>query len=344
MLWVLTLTAAPASAQVDLTGSWASRMHEDWFERGPGRDLGDYTGAPLNDEARAIALSYEPTLLAMRERQCLPYSPYAWPYQPGGFRMWSEFDADGRIIAWKTAAGTIRDMLIIWMDGRPHPSPNAFSATTGFTTGKWEGHTLTTYTTNLKAHVFRRGNGLPASDRTTITAHFTRHDNLLTITTIEEDPVYLTEPHVVSRTWELDPTGDIPPWTACNPVTEIPRLEGTGIVPHHLPGQTPYEHFIADDVQHPAGSRDGVRGDALSGVPEEIEADLQGALTGARATAAAGSGSKACPPPRPGCGASSAAATAARTRSFSSQGPDSGSDLPDQARPGRRHECAFAAA
>ena len=58
-------------------------------------------------------------------------------------------------------------MLIIGMDGRPHPSPNAFSATTGFTTGKWEGHTLTTYTTNLKAHVFRRGNGLPASDCTT---------------------------------------------------------------------------------------------------------------------------------------------------------------------------------
>ena len=188
ILAALMLTAAPASAQVDLTGSWASRMHEDFFERGPGRDLGDYTGAPLNDEARAIALSYEPTLLAMRERQCLPYSPYAWPYQPGGFRMWSEFDADGRIIAWKTAAGTIRDMLIIWMDGRPHPSANAFSATTGFTTGKWEGNTLTTYTTNLKAHVFRRGNGLPASDRTTITAHFTRHDNLLTITTIEEDP------------------------------------------------------------------------------------------------------------------------------------------------------------
>ena len=56
---VLMLTAAPAAAQVDLTGSWASRMHEDWFERGPGRDLGDYTGAPLNDEARALALSYE---------------------------------------------------------------------------------------------------------------------------------------------------------------------------------------------------------------------------------------------------------------------------------------------
>jgi hypothetical protein len=137
------------------------------------------------------------------------------------------------------------------MDGRPHPSPNAFSATTGFTTGKWEGNTLTTYTTNLKAHVFRRGNGLPASDRTTITAHFTRHDNLLTVTTIEEDPIYLTEPHVVSRTWELDPTGDIPPWTACNPVTEIPRLEGTGIVPHHLPGQTPYEHFISKTYNIP---------------------------------------------------------------------------------------------
>ena len=107
--WGPMLTAVPASAQVDLTGSGASRMHEDWFERGPGWDLGDYTGAPLNDEARAIALLYEPTLLAMRERQCLPYSPYAWPYQPGGFRMWSEFER-------KTAASS---------RGRPPSEPSA---------------------------------------------------------------------------------------------------------------------------------------------------------------------------------------------------------------------------
>jgi hypothetical protein len=48
-------------------------MDEHWFERGPGRDLADYTGLPLNDDARAIALSYTPSVLAMPaacERYC----------------------------------------------------------------------------------------------------------------------------------------------------------------------------------------------------------------------------------------------------------------------------------
>lgn len=245
LLCVLTLAAVPASAQIDLTGSYNSRMHEDWFIRGPGQDLADYTGLALSDEARAAALSYEPSLLSMRERQCLPYSPYAFTIQPGGFSMWSESDASGRIVAWKTASQTIRMSLTIWMDGRPHPSPNVYSNFTGFTTGKWEGDTLTTYTTNLKTYTRRRGAGVPGSDRTTITAHFTRHDNFLTVTVIEEDPIYLTEPNVVSRTWEVDPRGNIPPFTRCEAVTEVTRFEDSGIVPHQLPGENPQEHFIA---------------------------------------------------------------------------------------------------
>ena len=46
---------------------------------------------------------------------------------------------------------------------------------------------------------------------------------ILTVTVIEEDPIYLTQPNVVSRTWEVDPRGTIPPFTQCNSVTEIPR-------------------------------------------------------------------------------------------------------------------------
>ena len=265
ILWVLTLAAVPASAQIDLTGSYTSRMHEDWFIRGPGQDLADYTGLPLNDEARAIALSYEATVVAMRERQCLPYSPYAFSIQPGGFSMWSEYDSSGRIIAWKTAAQTIRMSLTIWMDGRPHPSPNAYSDFSGFTTGVWEGDTLTTYTTNLKNYTRRRGAGVPGSDQTTITAHFTRHDGLLTVVTIEEDPVYLTEPNVVSRTWEVDPRGNIPPFTRCEAVTEISRLEDSGIVPHQLPGENAQEHFIATTYHIP---QDAAMGHAETLYPE----------------------------------------------------------------------------
>ena len=61
----------PAYAQVELSGSYAPRLYEDYIERGPGSDLGDYTGVPLNDEARARALLYEATIPSMIERQCL---------------------------------------------------------------------------------------------------------------------------------------------------------------------------------------------------------------------------------------------------------------------------------
>jgi hypothetical protein len=39
--------SVPASAQVDLTGSWAPRLYEDYIERGHGSDLGDFTGVPM---------------------------------------------------------------------------------------------------------------------------------------------------------------------------------------------------------------------------------------------------------------------------------------------------------
>jgi hypothetical protein len=45
------LTPLPASAQMNLSGDWAPRMHEDQPDRGPGPELGDYTGLPLNEGA-----------------------------------------------------------------------------------------------------------------------------------------------------------------------------------------------------------------------------------------------------------------------------------------------------
>ena len=74
----------------------------------------------------------------------------------------------------------------------------------------------------------------------------TRHDNLLTLTTVQEDPIYLTEPHVVSRVWEFDPNGGQAgnARSTCNTASEIPSLEDTGKVPHYLPGENPDEDYM----------------------------------------------------------------------------------------------------
>jgi hypothetical protein len=238
------LTSVPALAQVDLNGSWASRLHEDYIERGPGSDLADFTGVPLNDEARAKALMYDATIPSMQERQCLPMSPWSILYRPLPIRIWSETDASGGVVSWNIGGDLLRDIMTIWMDGRPHPSANAFHGFSGFTTGRWQGDTLVTRTTHMKTTTLRRGNGIPSSDRATVTTYITRNDDLLTILAIHEDPVYLTQPHVVSRVWQLNPAGNVARSNICTAVTEIPRLEDSGIVPHLMPGDNPAADFI----------------------------------------------------------------------------------------------------
>ena len=39
----LFLMGTPAFAQIELSGSYASVLHEDYLERGPGSPLGDFT-------------------------------------------------------------------------------------------------------------------------------------------------------------------------------------------------------------------------------------------------------------------------------------------------------------
>src|SRR5437667_5789251 len=65
------LVAAPARAQVDFSGEWAPRFHEDQPERIPGPELGDYMGIPINDAARLRAESYDADRISVvTEYQC----------------------------------------------------------------------------------------------------------------------------------------------------------------------------------------------------------------------------------------------------------------------------------
>jgi len=126
------------------------------------------------------------------------------------------------------------------MDGRPHPSQYAAHTFEGFSTGAWEGNTLTVHTTHIKAGYLRR-NGAFTSDEATMSEHFVRHGDLLTVWVVIEDPIYLSEPDVISRTWVLDPSLQVNRQGGpCMPAVEIARLGEPGVVPHYLPGQNPY--------------------------------------------------------------------------------------------------------
>jgi hypothetical protein len=232
--------AAPAFAQVDLSGTWASRMHEDWIERWPGPDVADLTGLPINDDGRARALSYSGSLLSLPERQCLYYGATYTVIGPFGVKFWPESEpVNGRIIAWHMSGAVDKTPRTIWMDGRPHPPEEAEHTFAGFSTGEWQGNTLVVVTTHMQASPLRR-NGTPVSDRATQTEYIVRHGNIITLTAVIDDPVYLTEPYILSRSYELDPNLQIGVYPApCTPAIEAPGLTA-GSVPHYLQGENPF--------------------------------------------------------------------------------------------------------
>jgi hypothetical protein len=244
---VVMLISTPVFAQVDLTGVWRNLNQQDWMERGGGSDPVDYLGIPLNDDGRARALSYNYSLLAQPEHQCGLNTPFYGFLDPFGNNIWTEYDqVTGKIVAYKIGAWLDKDIVTIWMDGRPHPSKNAFHPYSGFTTGEWQGDTLTTYTTHMKDGFLRR-NAVSSSDQATMTMHITRHGELLTMTALVVDPVYLTEPYVLSHSWRLDPTLNMPAVpTPCEPIAELPRMDQPGVVPHYLPGKNPFVNELTE--------------------------------------------------------------------------------------------------
>jgi hypothetical protein len=253
---------AAAHAEKDLSGMWGQRFHEDSPERGGGPDIGDYTGLPINDAARLRADSWTASKWTIPERQCEPHPADYGPRGPASLRIASTVDPISQdVVAWHVTIMWQLQQRTIWMDGRPHPSAYAEHSWQGFSTGEWEGDMLKVTTTHLKEGWVRR-NGLPRSDKATLTEYFIRNDDYLTLVTIVEDPVYLTEPLVRTSDWVLDPGVQLSPFS-CIPTVEIERPRGA--VPHYLPGENPYLEEYAEREGLPL---EAARGGAATMYPE----------------------------------------------------------------------------
>ena len=204
----MLLGAAPAFAQINFVGEWTGRYHEDQPDRVPGEEPGDFSGVPLNEAARLFGDSWDVARHSVLEHQCAPYTlPYMF-FGPNQFRIWQEHNQDTQeLVAIRMHLGTYQQERTIWMDGRPHPPEYAPHTYMGFSTGVWNGDTLTITTTHIKAGYFRR-TGIPASDRITVVEHWIRHGNVLSQVTIATDPVYLTEPYIRSQEFVLMDRGN----------------------------------------------------------------------------------------------------------------------------------------
>lgn len=251
----------PLFAQVDLVGEWVARYHEDFPERIPGPELGDYLGLPINDAARLRADSWDASLLTLPEFQCRPH-PSDYGTRHSNVRITKEVDtATQQVIAIHSHREWQAQERTIWMDGRAHPPAYAAHTWQGFSTGKWEGPMLTITTTHLKESYIRR-NGVPRSERATVVEHWFRHGDYLTMMTIVTDPTYLTEPFIRTSDYFNDNTHEIPAYP-CEAVTEIDRP--AGVIPHHLPGQNKFLTEFADKYKLPF---EAARGGAETMYPE----------------------------------------------------------------------------
>ena len=157
LLCSAALIALPAFAQVDATGEWSPRLHEDQAERMAGPDLGDYLGLPINAAARLYADSWDASLLTLPENQCRPIRDDYPPRGNSQVRISKEVDpSTQQVVAYHMLLSWMTQERTIYMDGRPHPPAYAAHTWQGFSTGKWEGNILTATTTHLKAGWIRR--------------------------------------------------------------------------------------------------------------------------------------------------------------------------------------------
>jgi hypothetical protein len=243
----VALVSVPAFAQVDLTGSWQPWPSEDSLGN---PDLVDYLGIPINDTARQWALSWNPDRLGAQEHQCQVHTAAYIYGGPHRLRIWEERDPQTQnVVALHNYISTYEQNRTIWMDGRPHPPEFAAHTWMGFSTGTWEGDTLTVYTTHIKQGWYRR-NGVPSSDKITLLEHFIRHGNLLTHVSIVTDPVYLAEPWIKTQSYDLAANSQGNWLWPCEYVDELPGTPRTSVFsyPH---GENPFETEFAAKHQVP---------------------------------------------------------------------------------------------
>ena len=255
---VTLLAGSPAVAQVDLSGEWAPVRAEDNVAN---PELGDWTGIPMNEASRLRSSAWDASVQTLPDWQCRPHGSAYISRGPSQLKIWKEVDPVSReATAWHFEWLRSVDRPV-YMDGRPHPSPNAPHTWAGFSTGEWIGDTLRVRVTHLKEEYLRR-NGVWHSDKIEVTQYLIRRGNYLTYVVIAYDPAYLTEPLIRSTEYQLNVNYQLPPYP-CTVVTEVDRPKG--VVPHYLPGTNEQIYEYADRYRIP---RDVVLAGAANMYPE----------------------------------------------------------------------------
>src|SRR5262245_39968887 len=222
---------ARTASPVDLTGYWVTIVTEDWRYRMVTPARGDHPSVPLNAAGNALANNWDAAKDEAAGEQCRAYGAAGVMRAPGRHHVTWQDDATLKI---ETEAGTQTRLL------RFAPSTVSGDAAPGWqgqSTATWEfagparggrgaagaqgprAGNLKVVTTRMRPGYLQK-NGVPYSANAVLTEYFSRTvepngDSWLILTSIVEDPQYLTGPFVrsthykrlpdTSTAWEPEP-------------------------------------------------------------------------------------------------------------------------------------------
>ena len=201
-----------AAAPVDFSGLWVSVVTEDWRWRMRTPPKGDYASVPMTPAAVKVADAWDPERDTAAGEQCRAYGAAAIMRVPGRIRI--SWDDDTTM---KVEAEAGAQTRLFRFSQSPAPGAPTWQGTS---VAAWQpagrgsaakGGSLRVVTTSMRAGYLRK-NGVPYSGNARVTEYFNRvnHDNgdsWLIVTTMVEDPEYLTARFVTSSHFKKVPDG-----------------------------------------------------------------------------------------------------------------------------------------
>jgi hypothetical protein len=222
---------AQAVAPIDITGYWVSMIVDEWrFRVSPQK--GDILYLPINNEARQLAITWDPAKDEAEGLQCKAYGAIGVMQRPG--RLHITWDNPNTL---KVEADAGTQTRVLHFGAAPadkgQPTWQGYSAAawqvmgrtlidtggTGFVAAGRQNRTaqggnLKVVTTNLLPGYIRK-NGVPYSPNATLTEYINllggqQGDAYLSVTAMVEDPTYLNQPFV--RTYNFKKQANASGW------------------------------------------------------------------------------------------------------------------------------------
>jgi len=203
--------SARASAPIDLTGYWVSYVTENWRYRMVTPAKGEYRRIPVSPAAIPIINQWDPAADERAGEQCRSYGAAAIMSVPTRLHITWQDENTLRI---DTDAGKQTRLLRF----ARRDAASARPTWQGESSATWQGvsdgdggSSLRVETKHMRAGYLRK-NGVPYSDRATMTEHLDvaplpDGGRLLLVTSVVEDPVYLNGPYIVSPHFKKEPDG-----------------------------------------------------------------------------------------------------------------------------------------